>query len=181
MRVDRSNLVDADRDTVWKIVSDPDRYPSFMTRLERWESADDQALGVGARYFVHWKVGSVPVGAAVTLMWRGKPIFVRHRSAAEIEAANKVDQGELRDPAADSARVKPGKAEWLVLIGVCTHLGCVPLGQKPTDPRGDYNGWFCPCHGSHYDTSGRIRKGPAPLNLAVPPYSFTSDTQIKIG
>lgn len=126
-------------------------------------------------------IGSVPVGAAVTLMWRGKPIFVRHRSAAEIEAANKVDQGELRDPAADSARVKPGKAEWLVLIGVCTHLGCVPLGQKPTDPRGDYNGWFCPCHGSHYDTSGRIRKGPAPLNLAVPPYSFTSDTQIKIG
>ena len=126
-------------------------------------------------------IGAVPVGGAVTLMWRGKPVFVRHRSPAEIEAAATVDMGELRDPQADSTRVKAGKAEWLVVIGVCTHLGCVPLGQKPTDPRGDYNGWFCPCHGSHYDTSGRIRKGPAPANLAVPTYAFTTDTQIKIG
>lgn len=127
------------------------------------------------------EIGSVPEGAAVTLMWRGKPVFVRHRTAAEITAAKNDDGTEMRDPQTDAARVKPGKAEWLVLVGVCTHLGCVPLGQKPTDPRGDFGGWFCPCHGSHYDTSGRIRKGPAPLNLAVPPYAFTSDTQIKIG
>jgi ubiquinol-cytochrome c reductase iron-sulfur subunit len=123
----------------------------------------------------------VATGAALTVMWRGKPVFIRHRTAAEIEAARNVDVAELRDPQADSARVKPGKAEWLVVIGVCTHLGCVPLGQKPTDPRGDYGGWFCPCHGSHYDTSGRIRKGPAPANLHVPDYAFTSDTQVRIG
>lgn len=126
-------------------------------------------------------IGAVPVGGAVTLMWRGKPVFVRHRSPAEVEAAGQVAIGELRDPQADSARVKAGKAQWLVVIGVCTHLGCVPLGQKPTDQRGDFNGWFCPCHGSHYDTSGRIRKGPAPANLAVPTYAFTSDTAIRIG
>jgi ubiquinol-cytochrome c reductase iron-sulfur subunit len=123
----------------------------------------------------------VAVGASLTVVWRGKPIFVRHRTPAEIEAAEKVDVSSLRDPQADSARVKAGKQQWLVVIGICTHLGCVPLGQKPTDPRGPYGGWFCPCHGSMYDTSGRIRQGPAPLNLVVPPYAFTSDTQIRIG
>ena len=98
----------------------------------------------------------------------------------EIKEAEQVDVAELRDPQTDepSASKKP---EWLVLVGICTHLGCIPLGQKPTDDRGEFGGWFCPCHGSHYDTSGRIRKGPAPQNLAVPPYAFTGDTQIKIG
>ena len=121
----------------------------------------------------------IAVGQAITVMWRGKPVFVRHRSAEEIQSARAVQPGSLPDPQPDQARVQ--KAEWLVLVGVCTHLGCVPLGQKPTDPRGDYGGWFCPCHGSHYDTSGRIRKGPAPANLAVPTYTFMNDTTIRVG
>ena len=118
-------------------------------------------------------------GQAITVVWRGKPVFVRHRTAAEITSARAVDIGSLRDPEADEARVK--KDQWLVMVGICTHLGCVPLGQKKTDPKGDFGGWFCPCHGSHYDSSGRIRKGPAPKNLAVPEYAFLSDTTIRIG
>jgi ubiquinol-cytochrome c reductase iron-sulfur subunit len=118
-------------------------------------------------------------GQAITVMWRGKPVFVRHRSGAEVTAAREVPISQLPDPAPDQSRVQ--KDQWLVVLGVCTHLGCVPLGQKPTDARGDYGGWFCPCHGSHYDTSGRIRKGPAPRNLDVPQYAFTSDTKIRIG
>jgi len=112
-------------------------------------------------------------------MWRGRPVFVRHRTAKEIEEARAVNIAELKDPASDQSRVQ--KAQWLVVVGVCTHLGCVPLGQKPTDAKGDYDGWFCPCHGSHYDSSARIRRGPAPTNLAVPEYVFTSDTAIRIG
>jgi ubiquinol-cytochrome c reductase iron-sulfur subunit len=111
--------------------------------------------------------------------WRGKPVFIRKRTKDEIEEAKTVNINDLKDPEEDINRVK--KDEWLVLVGVCTHLGCVPLGQKLTDSKGEYNGWYCPCHGSHYDTSGRIRKGPAPENLAVPPYSFLNDTTIKIG
>jgi ubiquinol-cytochrome c reductase iron-sulfur subunit len=118
-------------------------------------------------------------GQAITVMWRGKPVFVRHRTAAEIEAARATPLSELKDPQRDEQRVQ--RPQWLVMIGVCTHLGCVPLGQKPTDNKGNYNGWFCPCHGSHYDTSGRIRLGPAPSNLPIPPYEFRSDTQIRIG
>jgi ubiquinol-cytochrome c reductase iron-sulfur subunit len=121
----------------------------------------------------------VQVGQRLTVAWRGKPIFIDHRTPQEIKAAADVDWHTLRDPEADSARVK--KAEWLVVIGVCTHLGCIPLGQKTGDPRGPYGGWFCPCHGSIYDTSGRIRQGPAPLNLFVPPYQFTTASAIKIG
>lgn len=121
----------------------------------------------------------VAAGAAITVMWRGKPIFVRNRTEKEIQEARSVPLSELKDPETDQSRVK--KDPWLVVIGICTHLGCVPLGQKPTDPRGEYGGWFCPCHGSMYDTSGRIRRGPAPANLAVPPYTFTSDKQIRIG
>jgi ubiquinol-cytochrome c reductase iron-sulfur subunit len=121
----------------------------------------------------------IAAGQAITVMWRGKPIFVRSRTPQEIEAARATPLSELKNPATDQSRIQ--RDPWLVVIGICTHLGCVPLGQKPTDPRGDYGGWFCPCHGSHYDTSGRIRKGPAPLNLAIPPYAFTSDTKIRIG
>jgi ubiquinol-cytochrome c reductase iron-sulfur subunit len=121
----------------------------------------------------------VEVGQRITVVWRGKPVFIDHRPAQEIQAAEAVPLSELVDPQPDSERVE--KPEWLVVVGVCTHLGCIPLGQKSGDPRGEYGGWFCPCHGSHYDTSGRIRKGPAPLNLAVPPYEFTGDTIIKIG
>lgn len=118
-------------------------------------------------------------GQAITVMWRGKPVFIRHRTAEDIRAARETPLGALPDPEPDERRVQ--KPEWLVMIGVCTHLGCVPLGQRPTDARGDFNGWFCPCHGSHYDTSGRIRRGPAPANLEIPPYTFTSDTAIRIG
>lgn len=118
-------------------------------------------------------------GQSITVMWRGKPVFIRRRTEEEIKEAAAVDVAGLRDKEADSVRVK--KAEWLVLVGICTHLGCVPVGQKPSEAKGEYNGWFCPCHGSHYDTSGRIRKGPAPKNLAVPPYEFVSDTLVRIG
>jgi ubiquinol-cytochrome c reductase iron-sulfur subunit len=122
---------------------------------------------------------SVAAGQAITVVWRGHPVFVRHRTPQEIEAAQKVALGDLPDPVPDDKRVK--KPEWLIVVGVCTHLGCIPLGQKATDNRGEFGGWFCPCHGSQYDTSGRIRKGPAPHNLEVPPYEFVTDDSIKIG
>lgn len=120
-------------------------------------------------------------GQAITVMWRGKPVFIRHRTAKEIEEARAVDVSTLRDKQTDEERVKKGHEKWLVMVGICTHLGCVPGGQKDTDVKGDYDGWFCPCHGSHYDSAGRIRKGPAPKNLLVPEYTFLSDTLIKIG
>lgn len=126
-------------------------------------------------------VSSLQPGQSKTEIWQGKPVFIRRRTADEITAAQNVDVGQLRDPQTDADRVKAGKEEWLVLVGVCTHLGCVPSGQKPTDQMGEYGGWFCPCHGSHYDTSGRIRKGPAPTNMAVPPFEFISDSVIRIG
>ena len=118
-------------------------------------------------------------GQSLTVMWRGKPIFIRHRTSEEIQEANGTELANLVHKATDESRVKNPK--WLVVVGVCTHLGCVPLGQKIGDSKGDFNGWFCPCHGSRYDTSGRIRKGPAPLNLEVPPYEFVSDDIIRIG
>jgi ubiquinol-cytochrome c reductase iron-sulfur subunit len=118
-------------------------------------------------------------GQAITVMWQGKPVFIRHRTEAEIKEAEAVDISGLRDPQTDAERVQ--KSQWLILVGICTHLGCVPQGQKNTDVKGEYHGWFCPCHGSHYDTSGRIRKGPAPTNLAVPKYEFLTDTTVRIG
>ena len=121
----------------------------------------------------------ITTGMAVTVLWRGKPVFIRNRTAEEIAASRAVPISELKDPATDQSRVR--RDPWLVVVGVCTHLGCVPLGQRPTDVRGDYNGWFCPCHGSHYDGAARIRKGPAPLNLVVPDYTFMTPTQIRIG
>jgi ubiquinol-cytochrome c reductase iron-sulfur subunit len=123
----------------------------------------------------------VTVGMGITVLWRGKPIFVRHRTPDEIKEAEDVKLAALIEPQADADRVKPGHSQWIVLIGICTHLGCIPLGNKPTDPRGEWGGWLCPCHGSQYDTSGRVRHGPAPLNLFIPPYAFMSDTRVKIG
>ncbi|MBX6321747.1 MAG: ubiquinol-cytochrome c reductase iron-sulfur subunit [Rhodospirillaceae bacterium] len=118
-------------------------------------------------------------GQRITIAWRGSPVFIDHRTPQQIEAARAVKLSDLPDPQPDEARVK--KPEWLIMIGVCTHLGCIPLGQKPGDPLGDYGGWFCPCHGSQYDTSGRIRKGPAPRNLDIPPYEFIADNKVRIG
>jgi ubiquinol-cytochrome c reductase iron-sulfur subunit len=146
---------------------------------------------------IEFDLAPIAEGQEVTIKWRGNPVIIRHRSAAEIEAARSVPMTDLKDPVARSANVKdgdpasdenrtlPGKEKYIVMMGVCTHLGCVPIGSQ-----GDYGvvegsakhgGWFCPCHGSHYDTAGRIRKGPAPENLPVPAYSFISDTKIKIG
>ena len=125
---------------------------------------------------VEFDLTKVAPGQQVVVKWRGKPLFIRNRTPAEIAAAIKDDNASLRDPQKDEERHKPGKPEWLVVIGTCTHLGCVP-----TFGGGDYGGWFCPCHGSHYDTSGRIRKGPAPTNLEIPDWSFLSDTTVKIG
>lgn len=124
-------------------------------------------------------ISNVEVGQSITVKWRGKPVFIRRRTEKEIAEADTVNLDDLRDPQTDAQRVI--KPEWLVMVGICTHLGCVPKGQKVADEKGDYDGWFCPCHGSHYDTAGRIRRGPAPLNLEVPEYSFLSDTKIKIG
>jgi len=127
------------------------------------------------------ELAPVPEGQAITVVWRGKPIFVRNRTADEIKTAETTPLRDMIDPEADSARVKSGHEKFLVVIGICTHLGCIPLGNKATDPRGEYGGWFCPCHGSQYDVSGRVRHGPAPANLPVPPYAFSTDTKIKIG
>jgi ubiquinol-cytochrome c reductase iron-sulfur subunit len=121
----------------------------------------------------------IEAGQSITVVWQGKPVFIRRRTAAEIKEAQSVKMADLLDPEEDKARVK--KPEWLVMVGVCTHLGCIPKGQKGTEPKGEFGGWFCPCHGSHYDTSGRIRKGPAPKNLPVPPYQFITDKTVKIG
>jgi ubiquinol-cytochrome c reductase iron-sulfur subunit len=118
-------------------------------------------------------------GQSLTIIWRGKPVFVKHRTPQEITDAKNTNLKDLIDVEDDADRVQNDK--WLIVLGVCTHLGCVPLGQKTSDTKGDYGGWFCPCHGSHYDTSGRIRKGPAPKNLPVPPYVFLNESRIKIG
>ena len=120
-------------------------------------------------------------GQSITAMWRGKPIFIRRRTDREINEAQTVKLSDLKDPETDDQRVKKGKSQWLVMVGICTHLGCIPMGNKSGQTRGEYNGWFCPCHGSHYDTSGRIRKGPAPKNFPIPPYKFLSDNTILIG
>ncbi len=126
-------------------------------------------------------LGPVQAGQGITVVWRGKPVFVRNRTDEEIKTAQGVAMNQLIEPAKDSDRVKAGHEKWLIVTGICTHLGCVPLGNRTTDTRGDYGGWFCPCHGSQYDVSGRVRKGPAPANLPVPPYAFMGDTKIKIG
>jgi ubiquinol-cytochrome c reductase iron-sulfur subunit len=126
-------------------------------------------------------VSKIAPGQAVKTMWRKQPVFIRNLTPAEIQQAAAVPLGELRDPQTLAERTKAGKQNWLVTLGVCTHLGCVPLGTGEGENRGDFGGYFCPCHGSHYDTAARIRKGPAPTNLVVPEYEFASDTVIRIG
>jgi ubiquinol-cytochrome c reductase iron-sulfur subunit len=135
---------------------------------------DASTIAAGAPIEVD--LGPVAEGQVIKVFWRGKPIFINHRTKKEIEEARGVNLASLPDPQPDTARVKQGHDQWQVLIGICTHLGCIPLAHQ-----GDYHGYFCPCHGSQYDTSGRIRRGPAPANLPLPPYEFLSDTKIRIG
>ena len=135
---------------------------------------DAETVAAGAP--VELDLAPIAEGQIVKLFWRGKLIFVRHRTPAEIEQERKVEVASLRDPQTDDDRTKDGKPQWLVVYGNCTHLGCVPLGQQ-----GEYKGWFCPCHGSVFDTAGRVRGGPAPTNLPIPPYAFVSDTRILVG
>jgi len=121
----------------------------------------------------------IELGQRVTVKWQGKPVFIDHRPAKQIALAKADDAADLHDPATDASRVQ--REEWLIVIGICTHLGCIPLGQTSGDPLGNWGGWFCPCHGSHYDTAGRIRKGPAPRNLFLPPYKFLDNNVVQIG
>ena len=125
---------------------------------------------------IEFDMTKVQEGQQIVIKWQGKPVFIRYRTAQELQAATSTPLSAMKDPEPDSARVKDGHEQYLVVLASCTHLGCIP-----TFGSGDYGGWFCPCHGSHYDTSGRIRKGPAPANLVVPEYAFVSDTRIKIG
>jgi len=139
-------------------------------------AADTLALAT-----VEVDISSIGAGEAIIVKWQGKPVFIRHRTADEIAQAQAVDVADLIDKEADDVRIQEGREQWLVVIGTCTHLGCVPVGTKSGDDKGEYGGWYCPCHGSHYDTAGRIRKGPAPRNLDLPKYVFTNDTTILIG
>ncbi|MBN9033760.1 ubiquinol-cytochrome c reductase iron-sulfur subunit [Rhizobium sp. YJ-22] len=147
---------------------------------------DASTLALGA---IEVDVSSLTPGMSLTVKWRGKPVFIRNRTDDEVKAAKAVELSDLKDPIARNANIAAdapatdidrsageNRENWIIMVGVCTHLGCIPLGQA-----GDFGGWFCPCHGSHYDTAGRIRKGPAPMNLAVPTFSFVKDTVIKIG
>ncbi len=135
---------------------------------------DASTIAAGAPIDVD--LGPIAEGQVIKVFWRSKPIFISHRTKKEIDEAKNVNVASLPDPQPDSARVKEGHDQWLVVIGICTHLGCIPLAHQ-----GNYDGWFCPCHGSQYDSSGRIRQGPAPANLYIPPYAFLSDTKIRIG
>jgi ubiquinol-cytochrome c reductase iron-sulfur subunit len=135
---------------------------------------DASTIAAGAP--VEVDLSPITEGQVIKVFWRGKPIFISHRTKKEIDEAKNVNLASLPDPQPDSARVKPGKEQWQVLIGICTHLGCIPIAHQ-----GNYDGYFCPCHGSQYDTSGRIRQGPAPSNLPLPPYKFLSDSRIRIG
>ena len=144
---------------------------SFMWPFIKSMNPAEDTLALGT---IEVDLSAIEVGQSITVKWRGKPVFIRRRTKEEIVEAQEVNVSMLRDPVIDSDRVQ--KDEWLVLEGVCTHLGCVPLADK-----GEYKGWFCPCHGSHYDTSGRIRKGPAPTNMEIPKYEFVNNNTIKIG
>ncbi|MGO9985133.1 MAG: ubiquinol-cytochrome c reductase iron-sulfur subunit [Rhodomicrobium sp.] len=160
-----------------------------------WPAIDQMNPDASALSLSSVDIDLAPIqpGQSVTFVWRGKPIFVRNRIPEDVQKAKDTPLSDLKDPlaevmgapanlpATDANRTKPGKENWMVMIGICTHLGCIPKGQAPGDEKGAYGGWFCPCHGSVYDTSGRIRQGPAPRNLEIPPYQFTGDTKIKIG
>ena len=141
----------------------------------------NQSADVLALAQIDVDLSAIQPGQAIKTIFRKQPLFVRNLTPQEIAAANAVDVASLRDPQTLAERTKENHTNWLITMGVCTHLGCVPLGAAEGEPRGEYGGYFCPCHGSHYDTAARIRKGPAPLNLEVPDYEFTSDTAVRVG
>jgi len=145
-----------------------------LTPLIGQMNPDASTIAAGAP--VEVDLAPIQAGQIIKVFWRSKPIFIFNRTAQDIKLAQETEWQSLRDPAPDSARVKAGHEQWLVVVGICTHLGCIPLPHQ-----GNYDGWFCPCHGSQYDSAGRIRQGPAPLNLPLPPYQFVSATKIRIG
>ena len=157
--------------------------------VDQW-NPDASTLALGS---IEVDLAPIAAGQAITVLWRGKPLYIRRRTPADIEKSRAAKLADLKDPyarvldgaddlpATDENRTKAGKEEWLIMIGICTHLGCLPKGQAPGDPKGPYDGWFCVCHGSIYDTAGRIRVGPAPRNLDIPPYKFIEDKKIKVG
>jgi ubiquinol-cytochrome c reductase iron-sulfur subunit len=160
--------------------------PAFFAvggALTLWPFIAQMNPDAGALALATIEVDLTPVqkGQAITVMWRGKPVFIRNRTDEEVQDAKSVQLADLPHPETDQQRTKQGHENWLVTVGICTHLGCIPKGQSLGDAKGEYGGWFCPCHGSHYDTAGRIRKGPAPRNLEVPPYNFVSEDKIIIG
>jgi len=152
------------------------------TAAALWPLIDSMNPSADVRALSTVSVDLAPIdrGQRITVMWTGRPVFIAHRTDREIARSEADDRNpNLVDPATDASRVT--RKEWLIVIGICTHLGCVPLGQRPTDPHGEYGGWFCPCHGSVYDTAGRIRHGPAPRNLDLPAYAFEGEARVKLG
>ena len=187
--------VAADRDRRDFLLVSASVFPAVGAAISMWPFIAQMNPDANTLALANTEVDLKPVapGQAITVLWRGKPVFVRRRTPEEVAAAKAVPIADLIDrvarnpgvaenaPASDENRTKPGHEEWLVVIGICTHLGCVPQGQTPMQNRGDYGGWFCSCHGSQYDTAGRVRKGPAPANLGVPAYYFVNDAKIMIG
>ena len=187
--------VAADRDRRDFLLVSASVFPAVGAAISMWPFIAQMNPDANTLALANTEVDLKPVapGQAITVLWRGKPVFVRRRTPEEVAAAKAVPIADLIDrvarnpgvaenaPASDENRTKPGHEEWLIVIGICTHLGCVPQGQTPMQNRGDYGGWFCSCHGSQYDTAGRVRKGPAPANLGVPAYYFVNDAKIMIG
>ena len=151
------------------------------TAIALWPFVDSMnpSAEVRALSTIEVDLSPITVGQRVTVVWQSKPIFIDYRTQKQIDEARAVNIADLRDPATDEQRAP--RPDWLIMIGICTHLGCIPKGQNPGDPVGEFGGWLCVCHGSQYDTAGRIRKGPAPRNLVLPPYKFLNDTTVKIG
>ena len=154
---------------------------AVVTGAAIWPLIDalNPSADVAALATVDVNLSDITPGSRITVKWRGKPVFIDRRTFEAIARARAQDADDMKDPETDASRVL--RDEWLIVVGVCTHLGCVPLGQGVGDATGRWGGWFCPCHGSHYDVSGRIRQGPAPRNLDVPPYQFLNDAVIRIG
>lgn len=173
-----SRTEDTRRDFLWLTTTAVAVYGAAVVSWPLIDSMNP-AADVLALSSVEVDLAPIERGQRISAVWRGRPVFIVHRTPEEVADAQADDSVPLRDPERDDARVQ--RPEWLIVVGVCTHLGCIPLGQKPSDKRGSWGGWFCPCHGSEFDVSGRIRRGPAPRNLLVPSYTFLSDSRVRIG